>query len=865
MNTENFEQQTLAVLLTQILQQNVSEKHISHKLILITTLATALMGVIYADNQVEESEKQHLKSIFDEFIPPQSKLSKLIKPIVTGILKNKIYLHKNSLSILSNGLKLSEKILILGLCYQMASADGEVAEQEESYIKEMSEIFDVDTNYLSFLTGNPEQKVETSEITIEIKNLLDPHHFQHLDPTFARAADLLRDKIISQHEKPKNVSHFKISYDQLSDFKRFRENLVNMIEEVSGLIAEGVEQDVVSSTRQNEAIQILDKAKSQNFRLAVVGEFSQGKSTLLNALVGEEIQPTRAIPCSGAVTVLRYGERQKVICRFNDNHEEEVPIKNYQELASISEEAALSSIVEELSTSSIHEIIFEHPNLELCRNHVEIVDSPGLNEHPNRTAITHQLLQNTDAVIFLANASRLLTEGERKLLLLLKEKLQSNHDLEEPVENLFVVVNFMDLLRNETNKTQVKQRANHFLYGSRPLIVEKDRLHFISAQAALDAILEGKNDEYLKSFNDFIEAIQVFLTQERGAIVIRQIKDKLHKLIEETRIDLQQSVNLLEGQIRLSESDQSQIIEQIGSASGWDVKLRYLYDELIDESSKHVGKSWEEWLNGIEDRISKKSAYWKSDWDDKENILKDFSNQFLDDLSSDFNNWIEEEVKKQILIPAINAFDEIAREALDSIYESLQSIDLISGSSLSQQFSLSLSNFGVDIQFDSSLDPNSIEEEDDWFGFLKTMGGGGLFVGGLAFLGVGFIPLMLASVTTGAVLGWLFGNDSEDIVIQMKQQVYDKGFEKFFESIDQISQKIGEGSAQAIRGRYENAINAIDYAISILNDILERQDYIHQQTLDSNNLKKDFIQLKMLELTHLTSKLDLLVSDNQKT
>ena len=267
----------------------------------------------------------------------------------------------------------------------------------------------------------------------------------------------------------------------------------------------------------------------------------------------------------------------------------------------------------------------------------------------------------------------------------------------------------------------------------------------------------------------------------------------------------------------------------------------------------------------IEDRISKKSAYWKSDWDDKENILKDFSNQFLDDLSSDFNNWIEEEVKKQILIPAINAFDEIAREALDSIYESLQSIDLISGSSLSQQFSLSLSNFGVDIQFDSSLDPNSIEEEDDWFGFLKTMGGGGLFVGGLAFLGVGFIPLMLASVTTGAVLGWLFGNDSEDIVIQMKQQVYDKGFEKFFESIDQISQKIGEGSAQAIRGRYENAINAIDYAISILNDILERQDYIHQQTLDSNNLKKDFIQLKMLELTHLTSKLDLLVSDNQKT
>jgi predicted GTPase len=60
------------------------------------------------------------------------------------------------------------------------------------------------------------------------------------------------------------------------------------------------------------------KLQSQRFRLAVVGEFSQGKSTLLNALLGEEIQPVRAIPCSGTVTVLKYGTQKRVVCRYKD-------------------------------------------------------------------------------------------------------------------------------------------------------------------------------------------------------------------------------------------------------------------------------------------------------------------------------------------------------------------------------------------------------------------------------------------------------------------------------------------------------------------------------------------------------------------
>ncbi|NJL42714.1 MAG: Dynamin family protein, partial [Pseudanabaena sp. SU_2_4] len=117
-----------------------------------------------------------------------------------------------------------------------------------------------------------------------------------------------------------------------------------------------------------------------------------------------KIQPVRVIACSGTITVLRHGLGERVICRYLDGREEEIPVEQYQEKASISSEAAQENRIDELLNSDLEEIIFEHPNLDLCRNGVEIVDSPGLNEHPARTAITQQSIDRADAIVFLIHA-----------------------------------------------------------------------------------------------------------------------------------------------------------------------------------------------------------------------------------------------------------------------------------------------------------------------------------------------------------------------------------------------------------------------------------------------------------------------------
>ena len=46
------------------------------------------------------------------------------------------------------------------------------------------------------------------------------------------------------------------------------------------------------------------------FYVACVGQFKRGKSTLLNALVGEPVLPTGVLPVTSAITVLRHGPRR---------------------------------------------------------------------------------------------------------------------------------------------------------------------------------------------------------------------------------------------------------------------------------------------------------------------------------------------------------------------------------------------------------------------------------------------------------------------------------------------------------------------------------------------------------------------------
>jgi uncharacterized tellurite resistance protein B-like protein/GTPase SAR1 family protein len=844
-------------LLSHITGQKLSQRDLTPPVIFLTALLTVLLGVMLADGTITDEEKQRWQKTINQFIPAEGNVRQFTQLLSKGVRQNQVYKKTRELLTLTAPLSESEKLLLISFGYEMSAADGEIDTREKKYLEAVAKLLGINTRSLTVLEAGftHQGTVETAALD-EVQFLLDPARFHELDTLFVKAASDMLAVLPAKPEYRGTQQHLALSYGQLKEFQKYRKQLDNLFYQVFQIVQDCNNRDFLPQALAEEVGKVSRKLQSQRFRVAVVGEFSQGKSTLLNALLGEEIQPVRAIPCSGTVTVLKYGAHKRVICRYKDKRQEEISFEQYQLKAAISEEAALGSFSDELVQSEIEEIIFEHPDLDLCRSGVEIVDSPGLNEHPDRTAITQQLLKGTDAVIFLANASRPLTQGERNLMQDLKVQLNGGRT-DEPAENLFVAVNFMDLLRREKDRQDVRQRLERFVQGQN-IITGENRVHFISAQATLDAILAGTEDDYLKAFQSFTQSIEKFLTVERGSLEIKQASTRISGLIQEGLDGLHQAEEILDGNVNLSEGDKQKILEQIGEASGRDVRIRRIADQLIQQSFEQANEAWDKWAEELGDRIADKSAYWSSNANEKAKIFQDYTNQFIRDISAELNNWIIQDVENGILRPNIEYLEREISQEIEAIHSSLKTLDLKIGSNLSSQIDLSLSDVGVKMNITSSIGSNNSDE--GGIGFLGSLGGGGLVASALlAFTGLGLIPIALAGGAAAFGLGWLFGEDKDKVHAQLKQTVYDKSFENFNESTQEIFDKVGGHISSAFANRVEATTRIIEQAISILENLLEQQERVHQETQEQCKTDQAWISQKRQELEQVQRNIEAII------
>ena len=60
---------------------------------------------------------------------------------------------------------------------------------------------------------------------------------------------------------------------------------------------------------------LVSRLAEDRFQLVVVGQFKRGKSSLMNAIVGQPLLPTGTIPVTSAVTSLRYGSSTRLLIR----------------------------------------------------------------------------------------------------------------------------------------------------------------------------------------------------------------------------------------------------------------------------------------------------------------------------------------------------------------------------------------------------------------------------------------------------------------------------------------------------------------------------------------------------------------------
>ncbi len=164
------------------------------------------------------------------------------------------------------------------------------------------------------------------------------------------------------------------------------------------------------------------------FTLAVVGQFKRGKSSLMNAIVGRNLLPTGVLPLTSAITVLKYGHRERLtILREGTLYPEEVPVSSLAEYVT---EKGNPGNVKKVTRASL-----ELPS-QFLRRGLEFVDTPGIGSSIEaNTATTYGFLPLSDAVLFVTSVDTPLARAETDFL----------KSIQEYVRKIFFVVNKIDL------------------------------------------------------------------------------------------------------------------------------------------------------------------------------------------------------------------------------------------------------------------------------------------------------------------------------------------------------------------------------------------------------------------------------------
>lgn len=183
---------------------------------------------------------------------------------------------------------------------------------------------------------------------------------------------------------------------------------------------------------------LVERVSHSTFRVLVVGEYKTGKSTFLNALLRRVVLPMDVVPCTGVVAEIVHSKTPRIEVHFNEPlppyYSANLPsdLRKHLETAqrvrgippwepTVRDETELVTRLEQLTTIEggkklrqlVRKVRLGTPLAHLCNERTELVDSPGLNEDPSRTAQTLNYLESADCVVFLLDAQRLLSISEK--------------------------------------------------------------------------------------------------------------------------------------------------------------------------------------------------------------------------------------------------------------------------------------------------------------------------------------------------------------------------------------------------------------------------------------------------------------------
>ena len=376
------------------------------------------------------------------------------------------------------------------------------------------------------------------------------------------------------------------SVEALSEYKHLKLELAGIVRSILHIAEKRQDEMGVHECRR-----LLARIAEDRFNLVVLGQFSRGKSSLMNAILGQAKLPTGVRPLTSVVTAVSYGESEQVVIQRSG--------------WSLPQKIALAALAQYVTQNAnpgnekgVISVDVQLP-IELLRLGFHFIDTPGVGSAITaNTQATKAFLPEADAAIFVTSFESPLTETE----------LQFLGEVGRYVRTIFVVINKLDLASSEDRGEVVKfvrQAAQRALNGV------EHRVYSVSARDALRAKLAGSQERLsLSGLPDLETALTDFLLKEKAREFLIRGTERAASLVR--RQNLETEISKRAGS-RDGESLKQDAAHRLEELTGeWNASLQNLRSRLRFTFSRYCEEKVGIWSPDAEEALTSELRAWFS-------------------------------------------------------------------------------------------------------------------------------------------------------------------------------------------------------------------------------------------------------------